>query len=430
MHILPLDDGPARVLRAPPLPEGGSIRHAVSPDGRRLAVQLGAALLSYDLLTGQQRTIVYTAEPQTDWSFNYLRWSPDNRHLALGYSTLVNGLREQRTAIYALGDGLPALEHTLLQPNVDNLPSTGPAFWSAGGRRLAYLVRQRLRPGFAGWALWVLDIESGHHTRHIPNIAGFFEMDFGLLLDRHTDEGRLVESVSFDGDTRHRLVEPQGRPDTKISIVPFNNTVQALISVWWPGREAVEYRLVAVGEEGRPLHQIDVPAGVRLSGGGRRDGRFVAYVLAGETGTELFVLDIQRGTFTSLPPAVVAELPTDFSQEVLSWELNITPSPDGRHWLARYQDYYQNQGRVFIAQPDEGRWQVVPVPATLAGVFWSPDSARVAFNSYAQHSNVPVLYVLEADGDGLRTLGEFTGYGPAYMQWGQCGSLTDLIRRQ
>ncbi len=104
-------------------------------------------------------------------------------------------------------------------------------------------------------------------------------------------------------------------------------------------------------------------------------------------------------------------------------------SPDGSRIL--YAQFANGHGTLFSVKPD-GRDPVQLSPPALSiidldffdrvGADWSPDSSRVAFAAFDQSSRRTGLFVVSADGSGLRQVTP-PGVGARSAQWSPNGDL-------
>jgi TolB protein len=104
-------------------------------------------------------------------------------------------------------------------------------------------------------------------------------------------------------------------------------------------------------------------------------------------------------------------------------------SPDGSRIL--YAQFADEQGTLFSVKPD-GSDPVQLSPPSLSvidldffdrvGADWAPDSSRVAFAAFDQSSRRTGLFVVNADGSGLRQITP-PGVGALSAQWSPNGAL-------
>jgi hypothetical protein len=104
-------------------------------------------------------------------------------------------------------------------------------------------------------------------------------------------------------------------------------------------------------------------------------------------------------------------------------------SPDGSRIL--YAQFANEHGTLFSVKPD-GSDPIQLSPPTLSiidlgffdrvGADWAPDSSRVAFAAFDQSSRRTGLFVVSADGSGLRQITP-SGIGALSAQWSPNGDL-------
>jgi len=104
-------------------------------------------------------------------------------------------------------------------------------------------------------------------------------------------------------------------------------------------------------------------------------------------------------------------------------------SPDGSRIL--YAQFANGHGTLFSVKPDGSDPVQLSPPALsvidlgffdFVGADWAPDSSRVAFAAFDQSSRRTGLFVVNADGSGLRQITP-SGIGGLSAQWSPNGDL-------
>ncbi len=121
---------------------------------------------------------------------------------------------------------------------------------------------------------------------------------------------------------------------------------------------------------------------------------------------------------TATPPGVV-------------FEPGYGYSPDGSRILFARFDSNEKHGTLFSVKPDGSDLVQLSPPALSVidlgffdrvGADWAPDSSRVAFAAFDQSSRRTGLFVVNADGSGLRQITP-PGVGALSAQWSPNGAL-------
>ena len=262
------------------------------------------------------------------------------------------------------------------QPLADGAPGEpGTSLaWSPDGGRLAFWSGAAADPasglqGYA-WQLAILDARSGSIERPITEgLPRALEPNGPIQWS--ADGRRLLVGVLADGSPTVLVADPAtgrftrlGAPDTDTIVASWSPDGRRLASVA-ERRFANDWHLDIASADGADARSVplQLPSGFRLSGAGAEGG-----------------LAMQMG----FP---------------LAW------SPDGRRLLVTASSDRETTMTFDVDIADGSTTAVTPASVNPVITRWSPDGASIAFIAF-DPTSANDLYVIDADGSGLRRLAD------------------------
>lgn len=198
------------------------------------------------------------------------------------------------------------------------------------------------------------------------------------------------------------------------------------------------------------------------------DGKYIAFSTRDIDERDLYVLDVDRGDLRRLTDGLWVDFPswspdgrliafgsyeggyvknqadlesavgvlrivdvTTGENRVLLGDLgkSVLPrwSPDGKSIAFTQQDSVRGDWDAYVVRSDGTALQkLMDNPENDGLPNWSPDSTVMVFESF--RNNSPSIYVVNADGSGLRPLVDAVGSGPAWSPDGKSVSFTSFHR--
>jgi Tol biopolymer transport system component/predicted Ser/Thr protein kinase len=223
------------------LPAGNYQNVRLSPDGRRLAVELWDSSVSSGIWTVDLARSVPTKLTFAR-GYNYAPiWSPDGRRIAFTSD------RDGGESIYVkLSSGSGGTEKMPTEKALFQQPSD----WAPGGR---YLVYEALFPN-TNWDLWVLDLAEGGKSRPFLN-SPYSEWD-GVV----SPDGNWIAYRSDETGSWEIFVESFPTPGNKTRI----STDGAFPFITW-SRDGQE--IIFTGGDGNTMMSVDVKTGATFEAG-------------------------------------------------------------------------------------------------------------------------------------------------------------------
>ena len=223
-------NGMEQPLTAPPLAYGYP---RLSPDGRRVAVELDNQIWLYDL--SRDTLTRFTFEGRTNQSPG---WTPDGKHIAFRSNT-----QGPSNLFWQLADGSGGLERLTTSDRVQNLTS-----WSGDGQLLAFF-----EPGVATQRdIWVLRMND-------RKVQSFLQTPFNEGGASFSPDGKWLAYVSNESGRPEIYVQPYPGPGGKWQI----STESGTEPLWNRNGRELLYRsgnkMMAVQVETQPSFSASKP---------------------------------------------------------------------------------------------------------------------------------------------------------------------------
>ncbi len=284
--------------------------------------------------------------------------------------------------------------------DLHQLRSVGDVEFSPDGRRIAYTIQNRERPGRPYNQLWVMEVGTGETRR----LGGESETGSSPVW---SPDGRWIAYFGSDGERSGLLVRrPEGGvPRVVAEVVGTNHPLPSTGArlTWAPDSRRIAFLSATPGPEPEEASAEGDPIVIRRYLY-RTTGSDGASYFNDNRRLHIFIVDIETPQVRQVTDGVYYEHSIDWSpsgDEIL-FVSNREPDPD------RFFNY-----DIFAVRVDDGSIRrLTSLESVVYRPRWSPDGRMIAFQGTTRglaSSETTMedtrIWVMNADGSGRRALG-------------------------